>query len=79
MIRRIRENSRTFYGETFPTIANHSLMQTLARSLITSLTLLRLAPRHAQELGGKPREHQDDAQRQDHVDRIWADRGRLPP
>jgi preprotein translocase subunit SecF len=37
---RIRENSGTFAGEPFPTIVNHSLMQTLDRSLITSLTLI---------------------------------------
>jgi preprotein translocase subunit SecF len=37
---RIRENASTFAGAAFATIVNHSLMQTLARSLITSLTLL---------------------------------------
>ncbi len=37
---RIRENRVTFAGEPFATVVNHSLMQTLSRSLITSLTLL---------------------------------------
>jgi preprotein translocase subunit SecF len=37
---RIRENSARHAGETFESIVNHSLMQTLTRSLNTSLTTL---------------------------------------
>lgn len=35
---RIRENSRRFAGLSFPEIVNHSLVQTIGRSLNTSLT-----------------------------------------
>lgn len=37
---RIRENSARHQGEPFADIVNHSLMQTMARSLTTSLTVL---------------------------------------
>ncbi len=37
---RVRENSLRHYGEPFPAIVNHSLLQTLGRSLSTSLTVL---------------------------------------
>jgi len=37
---RIRENSRRFHGQPFEQIVNHSLLQTLGRSLATSLTVL---------------------------------------
>ena len=37
---RIRENSIRHAGEPFPSVVNHSLLQTLGRSLSTSLTVL---------------------------------------
>jgi preprotein translocase subunit SecF len=37
---RIRENMRRLHGQPFETIVNHSLAQTLGRSLITSLTVM---------------------------------------
>jgi len=37
---RVRENSIRHMGESFPTIVNHSLLQTLGRSLTTSLTVI---------------------------------------
>lgn len=37
---RIRENSIRHAGEPFPSVVNHSLLQTLGRSLTTSLTVL---------------------------------------
>lgn len=37
---RVRENSIRHLGETFPSIVNHSLLQTLGRSVTTSLTVL---------------------------------------
>jgi len=37
---RIRENLKTRYGESFANIANHSVYQTLGRSLNTSLTVI---------------------------------------
>lgn len=37
---RVRENSIRNFGEKFETIVNHSLLQTLGRSLSTSLTVL---------------------------------------
>src|SRR5204863_3171691 len=37
---RVRENSTRHQGEPFEDIVNHSLMQTMGRSLTTSLTVL---------------------------------------
>jgi preprotein translocase subunit SecF len=37
---RIRENLQRYLGETFETVVNHSLTQTLGRSLNTSITVL---------------------------------------
>ena len=37
---RIRENMRRLHGQPFETVVNHSLAQTLGRSLITSLTVM---------------------------------------
>jgi preprotein translocase subunit SecF len=37
---RIRENSRRLHGQPFDRIVNHSLIQTLGRSLATSLTVI---------------------------------------
>src|SRR5207249_2142171 len=37
---RVRENSIRHFGEPFGSIVNHSLLQTLGRSLSTSLTVL---------------------------------------
>jgi len=37
---RIRENSRRMHGQSFERIVNHSLIQTLGRSLATSLTVI---------------------------------------
>jgi preprotein translocase subunit SecF len=37
---RIRENLHRYIGETFETVVNHSLTQTLGRSLNTSLTAI---------------------------------------
>ena len=37
---RIRENLQRYLGESFETVVNHSLTQTLGRSLNTSITVL---------------------------------------
>jgi preprotein translocase subunit SecF len=37
---RIRENRQRFYGEPLESIVNHSMVQTIGRSITTSLTLL---------------------------------------
>jgi preprotein translocase subunit SecF len=37
---RVRENNIRHFGEPFTSIVNHSLLQTLGRSLSTSLTVL---------------------------------------
>jgi preprotein translocase subunit SecF len=37
---RIRENQLRFPGESYGSLVNHSLMQTLARSIVTSLTIM---------------------------------------
>jgi preprotein translocase subunit SecF len=37
---RIRENRQRYIGEPLPIIVNHSLVQTIGRSLTTSLTLV---------------------------------------